>query len=301
MTAMGEPTIAVAIATIGRPSWLERCVASVLAGTSRPAEILVVDQGDGDATRRVLERFDGEVVRHVHHSPPSLSAARNRAADLSRSEYVVFADDDLELPRDWLASIHGELDRFERPDALFGEIRAPAELADGLVPVSTFRVEAPRSWGGLVHPNRLGYGGHMVVRRSTFGALGGFDERLGAGSRLRGAEDIDFNYRLLRAGHRAVTTPRVWAVHHQWRTPSALPRLFYGYILCHSAFCAQNLLGGDRYAARLFVSQVGDDARMLGSALRRRSTLRARIGLWRTIGTWHGLALGWRAFSATGT
>jgi GT2 family glycosyltransferase len=141
----------------------------------------------------------------------------------------------------------------------------------------------------------------MVVRRSTFLALGGFDERLGPGTPLRAAEDIDYNYRLLKAGYRAVTTPDVWVLHHQWRPQGELPadlgRRCYG----QAAFCVKHIRTGDRYPWRILAEQMRSDARMLASGVRRRSSLRARAGVRRTIGTWLGLAAGWRAFGRART
>jgi GT2 family glycosyltransferase len=288
--------ITVAIPTLGRPEHVRSCVDSILAGEVQPDDILVLDQSDDDETRRVLADLDG-TVRYVHLDSAGASGARNAAAELASSEYVAFLDDDATVPPGWLAAAREELDAHGRPDALFGAIRAPDGAGDGRgLAVSTFPVERTRAWTRMTHPSRLGYGGHVILRRDSLLGIGGFDARLGPGTDCYGAEDIDLNFRLLRASARVVTSPRIWMVHHQWRSPDSVPRLLYRYNLGHSAFCMKHLLAGDSYPLRLIAAQALDDLRMLGSAVKRRSRLRARAALWRAAGTWHGLARGWSVF-----
>ncbi|MEA2312351.1 MAG: hypothetical protein QOE28_2319 [Solirubrobacteraceae bacterium] len=286
--------ISVVVATLDRPLHVARCVRSVLAGDVGPGELIVVDQSDGDGVRRALADIADPRVRVVHQAQRSASLARNRGVELAASEYVAVLDDDAEVGPSWLADIAAALLDLGEPDALFGAIDAPPEAAGRDLAVSTHAVAAPVVWPATAHPARPGFGGHMVIRRTAFRELGGFDERLGPGSPLFGAEDIDLNYRLLRSGRTVASTPAVRMVHHQWRDDTALPRLMYGYNLGHSAFCAKHLRQGDLGALRLVARQALDDVRMLASAIRRRSWLRARVAGWRARGTARGLLEGWR-------
>lgn len=289
--------ISVAIATLGRPEHASRCVESLLAGERTPDEIVVVDQSTGSETERALERLSPAPLRYFRESSVGASTARNRAVEAARGDYVALLDDDCEVPSSWLVALEDELDRLRAPDVLYGAIRAPDGSTDrkGLE-VSTFTPSEARVWTSFVHPARLGYAGHMVVRRSVFLEHGGFDVLLGPGTPLLGAEDMDLNYRLLKSGARAATTPAIWMVHHQWRDPEALPRLLRGYNLGHSAFCMKHMLRGDLRPLRLIAVQVGGDMRMLASAVRRRSPFRGRVAAARTAGTWRGLLEGWRTF-----
>lgn len=289
--------ISVAIPTLDRPDDVRRCLASILGGTRPPLEVLVVDQSADDATRTVAESFASPLVRHIPHGPPSQSGARNRATREATGEYMAFIDDDAEMPPDWIATIEAELERFDRPDALYGEIvNPPGHDAGGLI--AALRFDAPHEWRRPVHPSRLGWGGHMIIRRRTCEQLGGFDERLGPGSALHCADDLDFNYRLLAAGHRAVSTPAFHMVHHhhQWRDPERLPQMWYRYSLGNAAFSAKYLRRGDPFAAYMLLRQAASDVKHLGIAIRRRSRLRARIAVRRAAGTCAGVVAGWREF-----
>lgn len=289
--------ISVVIATKDRPDHVRRCLLSLSECDPPADEIIVVDQSaDGD-TRAVVEEVVAAGARYLYREHPGLSGARNEGSRVASGDYVAFLDDDGEVPPHWVRAIRSELELHGRPEALYGAVLAPDYVTDRkAVVVSEFAVEHSSEWSGRVHPNRLGYGGHTVARADVIERVGGFDERLGAGAPLRGAEDMDFNYRLLRSGGRALTTPAVWMIHHQWRPASEMPDLLYGYNLGHSAFCAKHLRRGDRYAALLFLLQVRDDAKMLGSAVKRRSPLRGRVAFRRAAGTWVGLWLGWRTF-----
>ncbi len=290
-------TLSVTIATYERAEYLRACLASLLGGTELPLEIVIVDQSATPATREVVGSFDSELIRYSRHFPPSISGSRNRSVELARGEYAAVIDDDDEVPADWLETVRLELERHGHPDALYGEIRHPEAVADRKdIEVSIFRPEHAVEWSFPAHPGEMGYGAHMILRRSTFLALGGFDERLGPGTPLLGAEDIDYNYRLLKAGYRAVSTPAIWLTHHQPRLQEQLPGYFYGKNVGHAAFCAKHIHDGDRYARHLFWVQVGGDLRMLASAVRRRSPLRARAAVSRARGTVSGLVRGWRTY-----
>lgn len=290
-------TFSVVVPTLNRPAMAATVVRDVLTGDEAPLEVIVVDQSEDDGTRSAIEELGDARARHVVHAPPSTSGARNAGVSLARGDYVAFLDDDVEIAPDWLASVRAEVERLGRPDALFGEVHEPPDFVSDRthLPVSVFHVEEALMWPKPVHPNRVGYAANFVCRRSVFLAAGGFDPRLGPGSRFYGAEDMDLGYRLLREGYRVGSTPEFEIVHEQWREPGELPRLFYGYNVGGAAFCAKHLRAGDARAALFLLEQVKDDARMFASALRRRSALRARVAVARTAGTWSGLARGLRA------
>lgn len=288
--------IAVTISTYERPDLIGTCLETVLANDVLPEEVIVVDQSRDDRTRQIVESFESDLLRYEHHWPPSISGARNRAIELARAEYVAIVDDDCEMPSDWIARLHSEIEHFDHPDALYGEIRDPEPPDPKRLWVSILEPENRIVWTYPAHPGYMGYGAHMILRRAAFEAVGGFDEHLGPGTALGAAEDIDLNYRLLKEGYRAVTTPEAWVYHRQWRPQGGLPNDLRRRCFGQAAFCAKHLREGDRYAARIFAEQVVGDARMFASGFRRRSRLRARAGLARSAGSWTGLLAGWRAY-----
>jgi GT2 family glycosyltransferase len=134
------------------------------------------------------------------------------------------------------------------------------------------------------------------VKRATIAELGGFDERLGPGvPDLPAADDMDFNYRLLRAGHAAFVTPRVRVTHEQWRTPDEIVALYRGYWRAWAGFAGKHLRQGDRRGGTwLWLTGARDIAGIAWSALRLRSRLRARVAAAMLAGFARGSMIGLR-------
>ena len=298
MTAAGdtEPTVSVVVPTLDRPEKAAAVVGAVLGGVEAPLEVVVVDQSADGKTAQALEALDGGRVRRIVHAPPSSSGARNAGAAAAAGDYVAFLDDDVEVGPRWLLSLLAECRRLGLPDALFGRVRAPEGFAPDRdhLPVSIFEPEGSGIWRTVVHPNRVGYASNFACRRQVFLDEGGFDTRLGPGADFPGAEDMDLGYRLLKAGYRVASTPAFEVVHEQWRDPGDLPSLYYGYNVGGAAFVAKHLRARDPRSVLFLLEQVGGDARMAASAVRRRSRVRARVALARSAGTWSGLVRGLR-------
>ena len=86
--------------------------------------------------------------------------------------------------------------------------------------------------------------------------VGTFDERLGAGTSLPGAEDNDFGYRLLEAGFTIDYVPDAVAVHRAWRQESDRHRLKYEYGRGQGGFYGKHISRGDWFIVRRLVADV---------------------------------------------
>jgi GT2 family glycosyltransferase len=87
----------------------------------------------------------------------------------------------------------------------------------------------------------------MALHRSAIDEVGGFDERLGPGTRYHTAEDNDFGYRLLEAGYRIVYVPEAVVRHRAWRSEREFVRLRWTYGRGQGAFYAKHLQLTDHY------------------------------------------------------
>lgn len=95
------------------PCWnaadfIAETLASVLAQTQPPAEIIVVDDGSTDASAEVVARF-GDRVRLLTGPHAGLNVARNRGLAASIGEQVMFLDADDVLTPGALAGLAGAL------------------------------------------------------------------------------------------------------------------------------------------------------------------------------------------------
>lgn len=103
--------VSTVIPVFNRGAMLREAVASVLAQTWRPIEIIIVDDGSTDDTAAVaagLAAAHPEIVRVLHQSNAGPGVARQRGLEDSRGEFVQFLDsDDLMLPEKFALQVAG--------------------------------------------------------------------------------------------------------------------------------------------------------------------------------------------------
>lgn len=118
-------TTCVAIPTYNREEILVKTLGSVLEMDPPPDEILIVDQTleHEKNTEQFLESAQQKGrVRLIRQQPPSLTAARNRAVMEAKSDILIFIDDDVELPKDFVLT-HLRNYGDDRVQAVAGKVR----------------------------------------------------------------------------------------------------------------------------------------------------------------------------------
>jgi glycosyltransferase involved in cell wall biosynthesis len=100
-------TVSVVLPTYNRRDTIGRALASILAQSLPPLEIIVSDDGSTDGTREFLkERFsdqlDSGLIRYIPGRHGGVSAARNRALDVARGDLVAYLDSDNEWEAHYL-------------------------------------------------------------------------------------------------------------------------------------------------------------------------------------------------------
>jgi glycosyltransferase involved in cell wall biosynthesis len=196
------PTVSVVIPTYNRARLVPGAVESALAQTVREAEVIVVDDGSTDDTRRALRPY-GDRIRYVYQANRGASAAQNAGIALARGEWVaVLASDDrwapVKLARQlWAIRAAGDGDVGGCfTDCRFGGTAGPERSA-----FARAGFDPPAPWGLLedavervLAPHPIIYVQSLIVRRALLAELGGFDEAMVV------AEDTDLLLRLaLRA------------------------------------------------------------------------------------------------------
>ena len=94
----GGPLVSVIIPSYNAARYVAEAVASALAQTYQPLEIILINDGSTDDTEEVLRPYVGK-IRYFYQPNRGLSATRNRAIALARGELIAFLDaDDVWLP-----------------------------------------------------------------------------------------------------------------------------------------------------------------------------------------------------------
>jgi GT2 family glycosyltransferase len=290
-----------AIATVNKPEALARCLDALLSGDVLPTEVIVVDQSQNDTTQLMIERYKPSAVAmvYIRQQQCGLSASRNAAIARTSCPVLAVTDDDCVPDREWVATIDQTFASPTAPDAMTGRVLPLGPESPGLYVVSPRESTTRVEFSGKVLPWIVGTGGNFAVRREWFARIGCYDERLGAGSPGKAAEDADFLYRLLCAGARVRYEPDALIYHERQSKDRRLAsRWNYGYGI--GAFCSIWLRQRDLYALRIlsywflrqsyaFVDATG--RRDWGLAYQMSLSLR---------GTAHGVVYGWRVDKRTG-
>jgi glycosyltransferase involved in cell wall biosynthesis len=109
--AMVEGLVSTIIPVYNRAAMLREAVASVLAQTHRPIEILIVDDGSTDDTARVadeLAQMHPQEIRVIHQGNTGAGLAREAGRQAARGEFIQYLDsDDLLLPQKFAKQVAG--------------------------------------------------------------------------------------------------------------------------------------------------------------------------------------------------
>lgn len=286
--------VSMVVPTVDRPSALARCLDAVLGGDVLPAEVVVVDQGRLDETASVVAscRRPGVSIRHVRTDRRGLSVARNIGLAQVTLPWVAFTDDDCVPRDDWIAAVHRRSGQPDAPDAVTGRVLPWGVEREGTHTLSLRVSDEPVLFRGRALPWLVGTGGNMAVRAETLRAVGGYDERLGAGSPGAAGEDLDVVHRLLRAGATIAFDPDVVVFHDRVTAERRLAtRRSYGFGL--GAFVGV-WIRSDHWVATVLRRWLLAQARFAARAVAKRDGWRIREARLLIAGAVAGLAYGLR-------
>lgn len=227
------PLVTIGITGYNAQDTIERAVLSALAQDWRPLEVVVVDDASTDATWSILEEQAAahpEMRIFRQEINLGVAAARNRIVSEAEGEFIAFFDDDDESAPGRVSAQIERLMLYEREFAdsapvvchcarkvVYSPHVARIERTMG----ETAGVRAPS--GDAVARRILlgvpladGYGAlptcSQLARRSTYRAVGGFDEA------FRRSEDTDFAIGLARKGGHFVGVPTPLVTQFMTRT-----------------------------------------------------------------------------------
>ena len=230
-----QPKVSILIATHNQPEALQRCVEAVFSNTRYAQhEVVIVDHDNTVPQARSfidgLAELDPARIRIVTTSGPFAHGRFvNLAASQARGEFLLLLDDDVvPLHPEWLDAL---LDEVIADDVgivgarlLFPDGRLQhAGVMPGLSGVADFPwlgsgLNDAGPNGVLLHSREVpaSSGSCMLIRKSLFDRLDGFDESFRAGF-----GDFDFCLRAAAMGFRTIWTPHAALMHETGRSLKA--------------------------------------------------------------------------------
>ena len=210
-------TVSVIVCTRDRAEHLQKTLAAigrVRVPRGMGAELIVVDNGSRDGTADLVRscRLPGiTAVRWINEPRPGLSNARNAGIAAAAGELLLFTDDDVRPPQDWIEGMCAPLLDGQAHAVAGGVTMAPHLLRPWMTPDHRRWLAATECFAAGT-PLEL-TGANMAVSRAVLTRVPGFDPELGAGTPFCG-EELLFSYQLARAGFRIEPALDVAVEHH---------------------------------------------------------------------------------------
>ncbi len=204
--------IAVVIPNLNGDKWLFDSINSVLCGSYKDIEIIVVDNGSTDKSREIIESFNNEPVRGIYldHNT-GFSHAVNIGIRESKGDYVALFNNDAFAEKSWLYELKKTMDsnaRIFSVSSLMLQYKDSSLCDDAGDYVNLFGWACKRGDG--LSKNRYkkpcevftACGGAALYRREILQEIGLFDEAFFAY-----LEDVDIGWRARNAGYINVFCP----------------------------------------------------------------------------------------------
>ena len=185
-------------------------------------EIIVIDNGPFPEVLQAVNEFDSNgrhSVRYVKEAKPGLLEGRHAGAREACGEILIYIDDDVILPKEWLKY---SLEPYRDPKVggaggkvvLQVEAQAPAWVSHfGSVCHSALDLgEATKE---LKWPDCV-WGCNMSARKSVFYEIGGFNPDLFGNRDLWwhiGDGECGFEKKIYDAGYKIIYEPKAWLYH----------------------------------------------------------------------------------------
>ncbi len=230
-TMNNNTKISIIIPAYNEEKYLPSCLKSIsnLNYPKNDIELVIVDNGSTDSTRKIAESYGAKVLCD---SSLNISGLRNMGVSESTGGIITFVDADCIVTGEWLnnASVY------------FDDLNVAAWGGPPLPPKNSTWVQKTwffiRQKGNQVQDVDWLESMNLFVRREQFIGVGGFDKSLVT------CEDVDFSYRIRKYG-RIVSDSKIEVIHlgeaatvkefmrkEIWRGRSNLKGVFsHGFVL----------------------------------------------------------------------
>ncbi len=279
------PAVSICIVSWNTRDLLHECLASVEARTRIAHEVVVVDNASSDGTPEMVRTLHPRVKLVAAETNLGFVGGTNLAARRASGEYLLLLNPDTVLVTDAVGGLH----RLLSSDPTIGVAGCRLLNADGSVQKTCAAAfPTPRNeLTSLLLLHRLSprlfpdrelsawdhlddrdveclSGACMMIRRSTWESLGGFDERI-----FMYAEDLDLCRRVRQAGLRVRYLASESIVHKEGSASGRRRETFFSLISQMSSneyFLAKHFGRGRALAYRGAVL-VGSAARLVGGVV----------------------------------
>jgi len=188
--------ISVIIPAYNVEKYINRSINSVLNQSFKPFEIIIVDDGSTDDTKKILEKFNDKIV-YIYQENSGSSSARNLGIAKAKGDWIAFLDSDDE----WVAT---HLENFAKTLNLFPNVNwygAPFRMLDEKTKETLFQAKKGHLKENGCHiffedymaafpPKAYLSSPTMIIKKAIFDNVGGFNVT------KKTAVDVDMWFRI---------------------------------------------------------------------------------------------------------
>jgi glycosyltransferase involved in cell wall biosynthesis len=185
---MSVPSVLVVIPVKNEEAFIEQCLRALLDQKYEgEISIVVVDNGSTDKTLDIVNLF-GDSVTLLKKEMGTIGSLRNFGARYSTSDMVAFIDGDSVAPIDWIR-VGCDILLDNKKNSCVGFAAAPPRADSCWIEKVWYGIGNSSRYKGTIQVDWL-CSFNLIVRRSFFDRVSGFDEQLETG------EDFDLGMRL---------------------------------------------------------------------------------------------------------
>ncbi len=140
------PEISIIVPVYNVEKYLRRCIDSILNQTFTDFELILVDDGSPDRCPAICDEYaaDDNRIRVIHQVNAGQAAARNRALDIAKGEYISFVDSDDFIRNDYLEILYCNIKQFNADISVCCHQKV-SDIADLVIEK---KVDIPKKWTG---------------------------------------------------------------------------------------------------------------------------------------------------------
>ncbi len=204
-----------------QPELTQRCLESVLAATTEPIHLILIDNGSQPPTQQLLDRFqtDHPSMAQVIRNTTNLGFIRavNQGIRAGKASWICLLNNDTQVTPGWLA----EMIRVAESDPTIGLVNPTSNslgFHPGPSPLEEY-ADRLRSQTGRSTELSPALGFCLLARRQLFERVGLLDESYGMGN----FDDDDLSRRVRQAGLRCVRACAAYVFHEEKASFRHLP------------------------------------------------------------------------------
>lgn len=223
LPAYDKPLVSIIIPAYNQFTYTYYCIKSIAENSGDVAyEVILADDCSNDLTTQIADVVKNLIIARTEQNLLFLRNC-NQAAKYAKGKYILFLNNDTQVQKDWLRPLAALCES----DTTIGMTGSKLVYADGTL----------QEAGGIIWKDGSGWnygrnddamkpeynyvrdvdyisGAAIMIRRSLWESLGGFDERFAPAY----CEDSDLAFMVRKAGYRVVYQPASVVVHYEGKS-----------------------------------------------------------------------------------